>query len=594
MSTLHRASSRRASGRASITVILAATVAATLTGCIDALSYQAPVDAPLEVGDARDFELRFLRFDVANYERTLTREDLLALPEDTQRRLWLLDLDLSNSPGSPRFIENAITEIRDADPAALSQSARNLQGLLNMTPDSANLEGTSFESLIELAPVIGVSPARALADLVNLNVEDRFLPTTAIADTLLRDVVGSHPAAQLRQGPRTADNPEGLYPVTPQSLPITLADAASDFATFADTFGETFDNGVYHPGFVTGDVSASILGPDFSITVRANANALPFKGIDLSKGETGSVNSIESQIDSLFNFDDPRWLVIRGLVAGTPVISEITFQIVEDDLFHPGGNSPLPRPQGDSQAWLLAPWTLEHVILESSLAAFRGLNSSTSYTIPGNSEPVFSLTVVDGWSTVTTQGGVGSPPSPQYIWDVLLEIAQVRLHDGGLTEGEGDVTFTLRDVPVGIDTRTIERTIRQNLESDPDALLPVAETIIDTSEGAPDFYYTRAAGDDGIEGNWLYFIAEEDIPLTDEGLPERPWDYARPGFFADPDLTQKVSSMQGVPGETLHEKVQIQANDVLYVQDDVGGVYRLDITGTPGRSTIALTVERIR
>jgi hypothetical protein len=576
------------------TMSLMIVTAGGLPGCVDALSWEAPVDAPMEPGDSRTFELRFLRFDVSNYERTLTREDLLALPEETQRRLWLLDLDLSNSPGSPRFIENAITEIRDADPATLSQSARNLQGLLNMTPDSANLEGTSFESLIELAPIIGVAPARALADLVNINVEDRFLPTTAIADTLLRDVVGSHPAAQLRQGPRTAENPEGLYPVTPQSLPITLADAASDFATFAETFGETLNNGVYHPGFVTGDVSASILGPDFSITVRANANALPFKGIDLSQGETGSVNSIESQIDSLFNFDDPNWLVIRGLVAGTPVISEITFQIVEDDLFHPGGSSPLPRPQGDSQAWLLAPWTLEHVILESSLAAFQGLNSSTSYSIPGNSEPVFSLSVEDGWSTVTTQGGVGSPPAPRYIWDVLLEIAQVRLHDGGIAEGDGDVTFTLRDVPVGIDTRTIERTIRENLESDPSALLPVAETIIDNSDGAPDFYYTRAVGVDGTEGNWLYFIAEEDIPTTEEGLPERPWDYARPGFFADPDLLEQVSSREGVPGETLHEKVQVQAGDTFYVQDDVGGVYRLDITGAPGRSTIAVSVERIR
>lgn len=585
---------RRRSVEIAATIALIALATPNLSGCIDALSYQAPVEAPLEVGDSREFELRFLRFDVSNYERTLTREDLLALPEDTQRRLWLLDLDLSNSPGSPRFIENAITEIRDADPATLSESARNMQGLLNMTPDSANLEGTSFESLIELAPVIGVSPARALADLVNINVEDRFLPTTAIADTLLRDVVGSHPAAQLRQGPRSAENPEGLYPVSPQSLPITLADAASDFATFAETFGETLQDGVYHPGFVTGDVSASILGPDFSITVRANANALPFKGIDLSEGETGSVNSIESQIDSLFNFEDPNWLVIRGLVAGTPVISEITFQIVEDDLFHPGGSSPLPRPQGDSQAWLLAPWTLEHVILESSLAAFQGLNSSTSYTIPGNTEPVFSLLVVDGWSTVTTQGGVGSPPAPRYIWDVLLEIAQVRVHDGGIPEGEGDVTFTLRDVPVGIDTRTIERTIRENLEADPSSLLPVAETIIDTSEGAPDFYYTRAVGADGLESNWLYFIAEEDIPTTEEGLPERPWDYARPGFFADPDLTDQVSSLDGVPGETIHEKVQIEAGDTLYVQDDVGGVYRLDITGTPGRSTISLTVERIR
>jgi hypothetical protein len=568
--------------------------AAAQAACIETLEAPSDAEGSMLVGESRVFELRYLRFDVSNYEQTLTREDLLALPEDTQRRLWLLDLDLSNSPGSPRFIENALTSIRDADPASLEPAARNMQSLLNMTPDTADLSGTSFEALIALAPLIGVSPARALADLSGANVEDRFLPTDAIAETLLDNVIATHPAAVTRLGPRTAENPGGVYAVSPRSLPITLADAASDFATFSALFGETRDSGVYHPGFVTGGVSASILGDDFSLRVRANANALPYKGVDLSAGEPASVNSISSQINSLFNFDDPNWLVIDGLVPGTPVINEITFRIVEDEAFHAGGRSPLPRPQGSSDAWFLAPWTLERVILDSSLKAFDGLTSRSEYFLPGEETPIFSIDVLDGWTTVETRGGVGSPPPPAYVWDILLEISQVRIHDGGIAEGDANALFTLRDVPVGIDTRTIERTIRENLEADPFALIDIAEEIIDTTRGDADFYYVRGAAADGVEADWLFFVSPSDIRQDEAGLPVREYSYANPGFFADAGLTQRVSTTDAVASDVTHEKVALLVGQTVFMEDDEGLRYALTLEERRGRSTVALRVERVQ
>jgi hypothetical protein len=570
-------------------------VSATVTSsCIETLEPPDEVEGGLQVGEARTVELRYLRFDVSNYEQTLTRADLLAMPVDTQRRLWLLDLDLSNSAGSPRFIENALTSIREADPSTLGPAARNMQSLLNMTPDTADLTGTSFEALIDLAPLVGVSPARALADLTDANVEDRFLSSTAIAETLLDNVIATHPAAIVRPGPRTVENPEGVYSVAPRSLPITLADAASDFATFATAFGEVRDGSVYHPGFVVGDVSASILGPDFSLTVRANANALPFKGYDASLGEPASVNSISSQATTLFNFDDPNWLVINGLVPGTPVIREITFRIVEDDRFHVGGLSPLPYPQGSSPAWFLAPWTLERVILDSSLLAFEGLSSSSEYFVPGDESPIFSIEVVDGWTEIQTRGGVGSPPPAGYVWDLLLEIAQVRIHDGGIAEGDANAVFTLRDIPVGIDTRTIERTIRANLEADPFSLVDIAEQIIDTTRGDADFYYVRGAGPDGIEADWLFFVSPDDLRTDDTGGPARDWAYAQPGFFADSELTQRVSSLIEVDGDVSHEKVALVAGQPLFFEDDEGARYAVSLLERRGRSTVAVQVERYR
>lgn len=563
-----------------------------VAGCIEPLEVGSESDGALEVGESTLVELRYLRFDVSNYQQTLTRQDLLALPDDTQRRLWLLDLDLSNSPGSPRFIENALASIGEADPAALEPAARNMQGLLNMTPDTADLTGTSLESLIALAPLIGVSPSRALADLANTNVEDRFLPTSVVADTLLANVIATHPAARTRLGPRTATNPEGRYPVAPQSLPITLADCASDFATFSALFGPFDADGQVHPGFVEGPVSASILGPEFSLTVRANANALPFKGVDLGRGEGASVNSISSQISTLFNFDDPNWLVIDGLVPGTPVINEISFRITESPLYHPGGRSPLPAPNGSSPAWFLPPWTLERVVLDSGLAAFEGIDSRAEYVLPGQDDPVFVIDVTDGWTTIETRGGVGSPPPPSYVWDILLEIAQVRIHDGGLAEGEANAVFTLRDIPVGIDTRTIERTIRENLEADPFALIDIAETIIDTTQGDADFYYVRGAGADGVEADWLFFVEPTDVAVDADGAPVREYRYGRPGFFADAGLTEQLATREPVDGDTAHLKVKVVAGQTVFVEDDDGARFALTLEERRGRSTIALRTER--
>ncbi|HEX6241360.1 MAG TPA: hypothetical protein VFZ61_10720, partial [Polyangiales bacterium] len=251
-----------------------------LTACSEGASSEQRDDTPLAVGGSRELELTAVRFDVTNFEKRLTRDDLLRLPRDVRERAWLLDLDLSNGPNSPRLLDNALAAIRALDPGTLQPAERNMQALLRMTPDTANLAGTSMATLIDLAPLLGVAPEQVLADLFKRNVEDPFLDDSAIAEAIINQVIATHPNAQSRLGARTADNPDGVYPVLPGTLPVTLTDLATNFETFGKRFGPYSADGKSHPGFI-GDTVASVLTEDFAISVRANANALPYRGVDL-------------------------------------------------------------------------------------------------------------------------------------------------------------------------------------------------------------------------------------------------------------------------------------------------------------------------
>lgn len=573
-----------------------------------------PAPPPLEIGQSRDIELRYLRFDVSNFEKHLTKEDLLALPLDTRRRLWLLDLDVSNGPSSAKLLENALAAMRTIDPATLDVPSRNLQRLLDMTPDTANLRGTKLEAMLDLAPLVGIPPARAFADMLGINVEDTFITPAVLADTLLRQVIQTHPNAQLRLGPKTAANPDGVYAVTPGSLPVMLDDVLTNGATLSDRFGEIWESGVYHPGFVGPGAQLDAItdcpagAPDdpscFRITVKVSANALPFKGVDLTNVSGASVNSVPSQLSTLFDFEDPTWLRIQGLVD-VPMVRMLPFIAKEADGFVPGGTLPLPydaatcgvMPCGNSPGWQLAPYTLERVLLSAAATSFAQVDHFQQYYAPSDPDtPLLTTSVADGWQEITVKADLGSPPPPAFLWDVLLEAAQVLLHDG-VAEGEADVSFGLRDISLGADSATIEATVRDNLAANPEAFLDVARQVIDTSSGAADFYYYIAdprTNPPSVQGDYLVFVAEGDIATDDAGTPERPYAYARPGFYADEALTEKLSTTGELDGDTAHEKVKLAAGDVLYVEDDQARVFQITVGDKPTDRRRVFTITRVR
>jgi hypothetical protein len=546
----------------------------------------------LAINETRRIELRYLRFDVEGFEETLTLEDLRALPQSTLDNVWLLDLELTP------LVHNALTQLKTLPPdevAELPQAAQNMRTLLNITPDNVDLSGTSLEELIGLSQAVGLPAAKALADIFGIGVTENFIPIEANTQAVVAGLIGSHPATQLRKGPIDAEHPDGLWPVAPNSLPITLGDVVSNFDDLAERFGPVETEFGTHPGFIQDAEGLSVIEEEFAMTVKVNVNALPYKGADLTDVSGASVNSIASQIATVFPVDDPDWMRVEGLVPN-PSISLMTVVMIENDDFIPSGDAQVPAPTGNSPAWDLPPWEFERVVAEMTMLAAQDIPAHcTNYEL-GTGVEAFSACIDDSsWVEFETFNNVGNPPPPSYAWDVVLELAQVRLHDGGLGEGEADIAFSLTDVPLGIPAEVIVEEIRKNMAADPLALEDLAENLTANTFGFADFYYwqPKPGGAVEFEGDWLFFVTEDDIPVDDSG-PARPYNYENPGFFADPELSEKISSTAEVDGDDTHEKVRIVPGDVLYMEDDAGRVYRIDVAEKPSKYTIALDVTRVR
>jgi hypothetical protein len=566
-------------------------------GCIEPLTLEPEqVEPELAVNETRRIELRYLRLDVEGFQQTLTLEDLQALPQSTLDGVWLLDLELTP------LVSNALTQLKQlpADEVAqLPVAAQNMRTLLNITPDNVDLSGTSLEELIGLSSAVGLPPAKALADIFEIGITENFIPIEANTQAVVEGLIGSHPATQLRDGPVDAEHPDGKWPVAPNSLPITLGDVVSNFDDLAQRFGPVETEWGMHPGFIQEAEGLSVIEEEFAMTVQVNVNALPYKGADLTDVSGCSVNSIASQIETVFPVDDPDWMSVEGLVPD-PSISSMTVVMVENDQYIAGGTNRDPVPKGNSPAWMLPPWEFERVVAEMTYLASGDISDHcTDYEL-GTGVQAFSACIdATHWVEFETFNNVGNPPPPSYAWDVVLELAQVRLHDGGLGEGEADIAFALTDVPLGVAAEDIVEEIRTNMAANPLALKDLAENLTDNTYGFADFYYWKPKPGGAVEweGDWLFFITEDDIPIDDSG-PARAYDYANPGFFADEALTQKLSSLtvegEAVAGDDTHEKVRITPGDVLFVEDDSGRVYRIDVAEKPSPNRVALDVTRVR
>ena len=554
-------------------------------GCSEdsAIVFEEEQSEAMQVGEARVVDVRYLRLDIQGYEETHTLDDLRAMPRRVLEDIWLADLPVEG------LFTNALEQIRtlpEDEVQAMPQPARNMHTLLTMTPDNAVLEGTNLQELVSLAGAVGVPPAKALANLLGIEVTDDFIPPEIVTEVMLDQVASSHPNARFRKGPIDEDHPDGLYEVEPGTVPITLADVVTNFENMAERFGPVGD----HPGFVTKATGFSVVENEFKMISKVNANALPFKGIDLTDGSVASVNSIGSQIETLHDFSDPDWIRLEGLVED-PTVAELTVIMLEHDTFMPGGTSREPAGQGDSPAWDIPVWEFEHVLAE--------LGRRVAATIPAHCDSYELATGVvafeacideDGWTVLETFNDVGSPPDPAYLWDLELEIGQARLHDGGLAEGEADIELTVRDISVGVSPEELIEKTRQNVQANPEALREFAELLTDSTRGDADFYYIRSeAGED-----WLYFVDDKDLRKDDEGEPVRGYDYAHPGFFADPSLSQKISSTQDVDGDVEHEKLKIEPGLLFYVGDDEGRVFELLVLEKPSRAWSSFQLTRVK
>jgi len=576
--------------------ILAA-CALALAACVPEIAVDSD-EAGLEqfVSETRTVELRYLQFNVSGFEQTLTLADLKKLPRKTLDELWLLDYDMTQSV---EIVLQNLAALSPSEAAELSPAAQNMRKLLVMTPDNANLKGTKLEKMIGLAGAVGIPPAKCLAGIMQVGVTDKAAPFDVVADVFLKHLLGSHPNAKVRKGAVNADHPDGLYDVTPKSLPITLGDLVYNFETLPTRFGPVDD----HPGFVIS--SAGLAEEAFTMKVRASLNALPFKGVDLTNSHIASVNSTPSQIDHVFDFNDPKSMSVEGL-KDVLELAEMTVRIQENPDFVPGGDTQDQVPQGNSPIWDLPEWEFEYLIMEMARTRTLGGPGLTTepitahcdeYTL-GTDVVAFSSCIDDdGWLVMETFTDIGEPPPPGYFWDMLAEVAQVRLHDpvspGGdpIAEGDADVEFTLKNVQIPVDQDQILESIRENFAANPEALADLAKLLNNNAEGDADFYYYRPAG---MDVDYLYFVAPGDLRSDPEGNPVRDYAYAHPGFYADAGLTKKLSSTAAVEDDDTHEKLAISPGQSLYVEDDAGHVFMILVGPKVDRSTITLDLTRVR
>ncbi len=584
--------------------------------CVPTL--EAPDDRPpdaLDRSESREVTLRFLRLDAKDFVQTLTKQDLLDnFPTKVLRETWLLDMPLEP------LITNALTTLINTpaeEAYTLPASSQNMWKLLNMTPANTVLEGTSLAPLLGVGKAVGLAPSRILADLVDLDRNANIITVELTTGAVIDHVISTHPGAQWRRGPVTPEHPDGRYPVTPASMPVSLYDVVTDFAELPINFGPAAPDPnnpgqPQHPGFIASASPIVAAKNDFEMTVKVDLNALPYKGVDLTNAAVASVNSTASQIDRAFNFDSPDWLQISGLVDAL-VIDEMTMAIYENPAFIPGGTAKDPPERGDSKVWDLPPWQFERLIAEvARLKSAEIPDQCTIYSPQGDVPmPLEAVRVCTGdngdasdgdepphWTTIAVDPSVkldSPPPTPAYFWDILLEVAQVRLHDGGLAEGAADIAFTLRDIPVGVTTVELEQQIRDNIQANPAALASLAELLNENTDGAADFYYYVPGPDvpAAQRGDWLFFINPDDIANNSSGDPVRPYSYARPGFFSDQARTQKVSSTAQLEDDNSHEKVMVKPGDILFIEDNDGQVYELEVHDKPGRHELNLTVTRV-
>ncbi|WP_437483605.1 acetyltransferase [Sorangium sp. So ce1014] len=589
--------------------LAAAVLACALPGCVDAVTVeQPPPPSALGVNESRALTLEFLRFDARGFAKTLTLDELKAIPRPTLEGIWLLDLDIA------ALIENALLKVMYMPPAeiaALPPASRNLVGLLNMTPENADLRGTSLEGLLGVGNAVGLPTSKILSDLVGAAGNERLIPVQITAQAVLENLVSTHPNTQRRRGPPNDEHPDGVYPVAPHSIPVTLYDVVTDFAGLAEQFGpapldpdpEDPDSPKMHPGFIKAASGVKAALDDFTMTVRVDVNALPYKGVDATRAGVASVNSTPGQIDTLFDFSEPDWLVLDNLARNLS-IGELTLAIPESATYLPGGTSREPAPRGDSPVWEQPLWEFEHILARAGeLRAARIEDHCASYGPQGTStsdfQPVKVCVDDTGWTEISVDDSIvleEPPPSPSYFWDILLEVAQARLHDGGLDEGEADLEVTLRDVPVGVKTEDLVASIKENLAKDPAVLKEMAIELNDNAAGDADFYLYQPSTESGVAGqrDYLYFVAPDDIRKDAEGARVRDYAYESPGFFADAALAKKVSTIEEIDGDALHEKVEVQPGDTLYFADDEGRRYEIKIGDKPSAHRLSLTLTRIQ
>jgi hypothetical protein len=532
------------------------------------------------------YPLRLNETEPAPLQLSMNRDEVADLFGDQAASIRLLSLDPSP------LLANTLDALRDAcgdgwqeddpDPnhdCSLTELGQTFGGmgspwqasaeyalvrLLTMTPANVDVTGTTSEQLANLVDALAsvgeIDPfGQVLADALGLARTQPMVSEAALVTALRDHFVGTHPEV----------GPSG-------ELEVTLADALADLTTLADRYGPVGE----HPGIIAGEVGGEVFGPDFQMVVTADSNLRIVDGVDGSTGK-GFVTVVDDATgptfdDELeFDFEDPARFRLEGLVDDLRV--DLRVRLEEHVGFVPScvGDPPcqdnLPgAPESDASVWALQPWVLEHVVTAAAKTDYERrqwfaiyVNGLAQVQIGQEGNPT-------GWVHYEVANGLGDPPGDQYLWETVLEVAQVALHHTPWTdfaEGSASVAFTVRDIPVGLTGAEATAAVKPFLQEQAPLLSDLLLGDYREDNDAVDVLYRRA--DDGVA--YLWFTGADELPAGVE------YPYAQPGLFADPDLTTKLSvtEIDGVR-DTSHEKLALEPGEtVVYFADDEGQTYRL-------------------
>lgn len=493
-------------------------------------------------------------------------------------------------------------------PKSWGQPEINLWRLVTMTPANVNVVGTSIEGMKEMGKTLANWGLMddfddVLAASLGINKYALIVGDKAVAEAMVADVMATHPNAL----------PDGR-------IPVTLQDGLSDLKSM----GARYDAAGKHPGFLDKNKPpyAKVLTDSFQMTMTADSNLAWHDGVRLGGSVAASKSYIALVVDKTgptyddvleFEFLDPKKFQIDGLAAKPT--TNITMKVTEHPSWAKIGSSRFPLPKGNGAAWKLDKWLLEYTLADAAWRFYKNHRAGCDYCKGSSSGallyevPLIGLDEAEivvgrqgyrkgssgspenfsslspnpaGWMRIWTLFGLGSPPKPQYVWDMILEVSQRRLLDGGVGQGKGNARFSLQNVPVGITASSMKAALIPALQQQKAKL----STLLmgKATQAAPlDFWLMK--GNDG-ELRLAFVAATDPVPKANN-------QHAKRGFYAEAALKHKYSSTKdGGSGDSTHEKLAVgDGPKTVYCMDSAGGIYRLGIGATVG-DTLQITVRK--
>jgi len=465
--------------------------------------------------------------------------------------------------------------------------------LLTMTPANVVVTGTSLANLQSLADALGIGGGfhDILADTMGIPATQEIVSTASVVRALQEYWMQAHP--EVLPGAK---------------LPISLYDSMHELSPLAERFGPRGGHpGLLDPAFPP---RSELLTPSFEMRLTATSNLHWMDGVD-TVGADGRalkdyialvVDGTGPSFDDVleFDFNDPARFDVVGLTPQPRADMRMLLQ--ENTAFvrtctanNTTCKNNLPSAPAPGYVWANPRWQIETVVAAAAFYQYQNRrNYSRTYNlliVPAATVTVGQAPDPAGWSTFETLINLGDPPPPQYLWETISEVGQVALHNTGsatLPEGGVNVAFSLQGINVGLSADGIRTAMRPRLQEQRQKLSDRLLGDYEKNNGPVDFFYRR--GVDNLP--YLFFVAASDP------RPVATYGYKKPGFFAEPELTTKLSNTAaGTSGDSTHEKLLLPLNQTttVYMRDDTDQLIRLRFVVGADASEIEVSVaKRVR